>query len=51
MATKTRRRPVILDPEHPPDSFDREEMRKAIKKVADARRRRRRRQPVANGAR
>jgi hypothetical protein len=40
MTTKKKRRPVILEPLNPPDSFDRDEMRKAIRELADARRRR-----------
>ena len=40
MAGKKKVRPVILSPEHPPDSFTRAELLKAIKKVAAARRRR-----------
>lgn len=43
MAAKTKRRPVILEPLNPPDSFDRAEMRKWIKELADARRRRKKR--------
>ena len=49
MAAKTKRRPVILEPEFPPDSFTRAELRKAIKEVAAARRRRKKR-PVPNDA-
>ena len=48
MAMKTRTRRVILEPRNPPDSFDREEMRRIIKKVADARRRKK--HSVANGS-
>ncbi len=40
MAKKTKAKPVILAPEHPPDSFTRAELLKALKKVAAARRRR-----------
>ena len=47
MATKTKRRPVVLEPRNPPDSFDRAEMRKAIKELAAARRRGKK-QPVAD---
>jgi hypothetical protein len=39
MAAKTKRTFVIPEPLNPPDSFDREEMRKWIKELADARRR------------
>lgn len=50
MARKTKARPVILSPEHPPDSFTREELLKAIKKVAADRRRRRRKPSVPHGS-
>ena len=40
MDTKKKRKPVILEPENPPDSFSRSEMRKIIKEVGEARRRR-----------
>jgi hypothetical protein len=43
MATKTKRRPVILEPVNPPDSFDRQEMRRAIRELAEARRRKKKR--------
>ncbi len=43
MATKTKRKPVILEPVNPPDSFDRQEMRKAIRELAEARRRKNKR--------
>jgi hypothetical protein len=41
MNRKAKRRPVVLAPEHPPDSFTRAELLKAIKKVRAARRGRR----------
>ena len=40
MAGKTKIKRVLIGPEHPPDSFTRSELLKAIKKVAAARRRR-----------
>jgi hypothetical protein len=43
MAAKTKRKIVIPEPLNPPDSFDRGEMRKLIKELADARRRRKKR--------
>ena len=42
MAQKTKRKPVILSPEYPPQSFTRAELLKAIKKVRDDRLRRKR---------
>ena len=47
MATKTKRKIVIPEPQNPPDSFDRAEMRKLIKELAEARRRRKKRPAVA----
>jgi hypothetical protein len=38
MAQKTKAKRVVLTPERPPDSFTRADLRKAIKKVAAARR-------------
>ena len=40
MATKTKakRKIVILGPDNPPDSFTREELRRALKAVAERRR-------------
>jgi hypothetical protein len=38
MAKKTRAKPVIPVPKHPPDSFTRSELLKAIRKVWAARR-------------
>jgi hypothetical protein len=50
MATKKKSRPVILEPVNPPDSFDRQEMRKAIRELAEARRRKnKRRVPAHDG--
>ena len=43
MAAKTKRKIVIQEPQNPPDSFDRAEMRKWIKELADARRLRKKR--------
>jgi hypothetical protein len=40
MAKNAKGKRVVLTPEHPPDSFTRAELLKAIKKVAAARRRR-----------
>ena len=48
MATKTKRRPVILEPVNPPDSFDRQEMRKAIRELAEARRRKKKQRVPAH---
>lgn len=47
--TTTKPKRVILEPEHPPDSFDRAEMRKVIKELAAARRRRKKK-PVPSDA-
>jgi len=49
MAKKTKAKRVVLAPEHPPDSFTRAELLKAIKKVAAARRRRQQ-TSVSNGS-
>jgi hypothetical protein len=49
MAAKTKRRPVIQEPQNPPDSFDREEMRKLIRELADARRRRKKQRVTPQG--
>jgi hypothetical protein len=49
MAKKTKAKRVLLAPQHPPDSFTRAALRKAIKKVAAARRRRQK--PVSDGSR
>ncbi|MCI0378010.1 MAG: hypothetical protein L0215_10410 [Gemmataceae bacterium] len=38
MAGKTKAKRVVLRPEHPPDSFTRADLLKAIKKIAAARR-------------
>jgi hypothetical protein len=47
MATKKKKpRRVFLDPVNPPDSFDRAEMRKAIRELAEARRQRKTKRPV-----
>jgi hypothetical protein len=39
MAEKTKSKWVILAPKHPPDSFTSSQLLKALKKVAEARRR------------
>jgi hypothetical protein len=49
MPVKTKPKRIIREPLYPPDSFTREELRKAIKEVAAARRRRCKRL-VANDA-
>lgn len=49
MPVKTKPKRVIQEPLYPPDSFTREQLREAIKKVAAARRRRRK-SPVPNDA-
>jgi len=49
MAQKTKAKRVLLGPAHPPDSFTRAELQKAIKKVAAARRGRQK-PPVADGS-
>jgi hypothetical protein len=41
MAKKTKAKPVIPVPKHPPDSFTRSELLKAIRKVWPSRRRQR----------
>jgi hypothetical protein len=49
MAEKTKAKPELLAPKHPPDSFTRSALRKAIKKVAAARRQQK--PSVADGSR
>ncbi len=49
MAKKVKAKRVVLAPKHPPDSFTRSDLLKAIKKVA-ADRRRRPKPSVSDGA-
>ena len=49
MAKKPKRRPEILMPKHPPDSFTRSDLLKALKKVAAAQQGRKK-PPVSDGS-